>query len=149
MYPPSHPDNIDLRTMAVDQRHPQTDNAEEQDRPDIVKPSETYQSKAERRGAIFQPTLFQTPILPCFASEFHPRPAGEGSKRVNEGEGVWRVGRVKVKGGVCELAVGEFRFEGSAVRAEGRAGTLSGSQLFGLPNWNDMWILQPSESIFL
>lgn len=148
MYPRPYPDNIDLRTMGADQRQPQADNGEEEDRPEIVRPSETYQSKGERSGGIFHPTIFQTPILPCFASEFHPRP-GEGSKRVNEGEGVWRVGRVKVRGRQCELRVGEFLFEGSAVRAEGRAGTLSGTQLFALPNWNDMWILQPNEAIFL
>jgi hypothetical protein len=55
---------------------------------------------------------------------------------------------MKIKGGKCELRIGEFLFEGSRAAAEGKAGVISGSSMFMLPKWREMCILQPHESLF-
>ena len=94
-----------------------------------------------------KPTIFQTPILPCFASEFGKR-VPEVTKTVQEGEGLWKIGRIKVKGKKCELQIGEFLYEGDQVRGEGKAGLVTDSLLHALPDWKNMWILQPHESLF-
>lgn len=119
---------------------------EEPEKYEIVRPSQPY-TVSKPQGAIFHPTIVQTPILPCFSSEFGKRQQ-EPTKTVQEGEGVWKIGRIKVKGKRCELRIGEFVFEGEQVRGEGRAGLLAEDSLHALPNWKDMWILQPHESLF-
>lgn len=63
------------------------------------------------------------------------------SKTIEEGEGLWRVGKMKVKGRRCQLKVGEFLFEGEQVKVEGRAGLLCEGTLHRLPCWRDMWVL--------
>ena len=115
---------------------------EEEEEPyEIVRPSQAYQPERQQPN-LFGPTIVQTPILPCFASEM--REGEGGSKRIREGEGVWRIGRVKVKDGRCQLKVGEFVFEGGAVAAEGKAGLVAGGGLHQLPQWQGMWVLQPT-----
>lgn len=67
---------------------------------------------------------------------------------MQEGEGLWKIGRVKIKGKKCELRIGEFLFVGDQVPGEGKAGLVSDKQLHALPDWKNMWILQPHESLF-
>lgn len=65
-----------------------------------MKPSQPYViAKPQETESIFEPTIFQTPILPCFASEFSKK--SEITKTVQEGEGLWKIGRIKVKGKRC------------------------------------------------
>ena len=81
------------------------------------------------------------------------RGGGEGNKFIREemeGEKtVWKIGKMRVRGGRCELRIGEFMFEGGRVRSEGTAGAVSGGGLHMLPSWSGMWLLQPHESLFI
>ena len=52
------------------------------------------------------PTIFQTPLLPCFASQFVPNPQLSASKMIREGDGVWRIGKIKIKGNKAVLKIG-------------------------------------------
>ena len=41
-------------------------------------------------------TIFQTPLLPCFSSEFSGKHTNE-FKEVKEKEGVWRIGKARFR----------------------------------------------------
>lgn len=108
-----------------------------------MRPSQPHRIANKEQEGIFQNTIFQTPILPCFASDVGHKRLPETSKTVQEGDGLWKIGKMKVKGKRCELIIGEFLFEGEQVSGEGRAGVISEGNLHSLPNWKDMWVLQP------
>lgn len=82
---------------------PMMGDEEEEEKYEIVRPSETYSIDKKREDTFLQPMVFQTPILPCFTSEFQSRNQlkTEGNKHIQEGEGVWRIGKMRVKGDKC------------------------------------------------
>jgi hypothetical protein len=92
------------------------------------------------------PTLFQTPPLPCFASEF--RGSGDEVRSVAEKDGVWKIGKVKVKGGMVTLSIGDISFGAARADVVGRACVVSGDSLLELPDWGHVWVVQPSEDLF-
>lgn len=60
------------------------EDAQEEEKYEIVRPSEPQQLPKDS-NSIFEPTIFQTPILPCFASEFQKKNTIEGNKTIQEG----------------------------------------------------------------
>jgi hypothetical protein len=72
-----------------------------------VKPSIPYEMKDKYQESSHH-SIFQMPLLPCFASEFHDRPV-EGvkqSKKIKEGDGVWKIGKIKIIGNKSVMRIG-------------------------------------------
>jgi hypothetical protein len=92
------------------------------------------------------PTLFQTPPLPCFASSF--RNSADEFRGVHEKSGVWKIGKVRVRGDAVTLCIGGIRFEATKADVVGKACVVSKDSLFELPDWSRIWVAQPSEDLF-
>lgn len=59
-------------------------------------------------------------------------------------EGVYHIGKIRIKGKKAELMVGGVRMEASLGYGEGKAVTIAETNLYELGNWSGMWIVQPS-----
>jgi hypothetical protein len=88
----------------------EVEREEEAEKYEIVRPSQPHRIADKQEEGIFQTTIFQTPILPCFSSDVSNKRTPEVSKTVQEGEGLWKIGKMKVKGKRCELRIGDFFF---------------------------------------
>lgn len=69
-------------------------------------------------------------------------------KTVEEKDGIWKIGKIKIKGNTAKLNIGGIEF--GAVRADvsGKAGVVAGDNFYELNNWKYIWVVQPSPEIF-
>ena len=126
----------------------------------LIRPSEIYELPSPRAG---RHCIFQTPMLPNFQQGKLERPeksdpvekffqqeydscgneVAENYKTLAK-EGVYKIGKIKIKGKRAELTIGDIKMEACLGYGEGRAVAVASDNMYEVGDWSGMWIVQPT-----